>query len=389
MSLAKNIVLFLIGVSIVVLSACRNQDRNQQKETAISAKTELEMSYSSLLTLSEWEGGYSIEIANPWKENDVIASYLLYRGDIKAAKQVNPSYDSYIQIPIDQAALHSVSDIGYFSQLDLLNVIAGLADVNWAYNPAVLAAIENKCVEDIGPSADVNFEILQKLQADVYIRPAYEKDQAWKSDPHTQTIPTFLNLDWRERHPLGRAEWIKVFGMLTDQLNKADSLYQETMNSYLAISKKVTNLSQKPDVLIGANYKGIWYLPSGGSYKSILLEDAGADYHWKNEKQSGSLSLNFENVLQAQGAAPVWIEAPVQTKEALKAIDDRYALFDAYKTDNVFHNLKRSTPAGGNDYWETGVSKPSLILHDLVNILHPGILEDQNLYFYQRLDEQE
>ena len=43
-------------------------------------------------------------------------------------------------------------------------------------------------------------------------------------------------------------------------------------------------------------------------------------------------------------------------------------------------------PRGGNDYYETGSAAPHLILKDLINIFHPGLLEDSVLYFYRKLE---
>lgn len=379
------LILFALAF-VVLLFSCENR-KGEVATISTQEGSALKLKYAELFQLQEEESGYIIDVFSPWKENTVLISYCLHRNSLEEAKADFPDKDRYIQIPIASLALHSSSDIGYIKQLQKLHLLKGIADVDWIYSEEIRNEIENGNVRDIGPSADVNFEILQALQADVYIRPAFEQDQAWESDTKMETVSTFFNLDWKETHPLGRAEWILLFGALLDDYQSADSLFQTTVEEYNTLKSKVQNSTQKPDVLVGANYKGIWYLPSGGSFKATLLEDAGADYHWKEKKQRGSLSLNFENVLQAQSNAEIWIEAPAKSKTELLAMDERYVHFDAFKKGRTYHNLKRVTPSGGNDYWETGLSKPNLILHDLVNIFHPEILDDKELIYYQLLDE--
>ena len=63
----------------------------------------------------------------------------------------------------------------------------------------------------------------------------------------------------------------------------------------------------------------------------------------------------------------------------------RYASFKAFKDANVFTYIKRVTDAGGNDFFETGAVRPDLILKDMIKILHPDLLPEYELYFYQQL----
>ena len=48
-------------------------------------------------------------------------------------------------------------------------------------------------------------------------------------------------------------------------------------------------------------------------------------------------------------------------------------------------SLVRAPAGGGNDDWESGVVNPDAVLHDLVNIFHPGLLPDSAMIYYRRL----
>ncbi|KAA6313828.1 iron complex transport system substrate-binding protein, partial [termite gut metagenome] len=66
-------------------------------------------------------------------------------------------------------------------------------------------------------------------------------------------------------------------------------------------------------------------------------------------------------------------------------MDKRYILFKAYQRRNVYNTFRRTTPAGGNDYWENGVARPDLLLSDMIKICHPDLLPDYELTYMERL----
>jgi len=112
------------------------------------------------------------------------------------------------------------------------------------------------------------------------------------------------------------------------------------------------------------------------------------NYKWKNESNSGSLALNFENVLKNQNNAEFWIDVPFENKSQLSEMDLRYKLFKAYKNSNLFNNLKRSEKSGANDYWEYAFVRPDILLNDLINIFHNDSVTNNDLFFYQRLKDE-
>jgi iron complex transport system substrate-binding protein len=144
-------------------------------------------------------------------------------------------------------------------------------------------------------------------------------------------IGIFNNMDWMEATPLGRAEWIKVVGLFMDKEMLADSIFNKIKNNYLSIKQKTFDLESKPKVIIGSNYKGIWYMPGGRSFKAQLLYDAGAKYYWSKDSSAGSLALCFENVVQVQSDVDIWLEVPFKTYDEITAVDIRYGVFKAYK----------------------------------------------------------
>ena len=116
-----------------------------------------------------------------------------------------------------------------------------------------------------------------------------------------------------------------------------------------------------------------------------LFADAGADYFYKNDHRRESLPLSFEMVLQNFRHADFWIGANAATMAELMASDERYALFDAVKNNKVYNLNRRVTTTGGNDFWESAIAHPDLVLSDLIKILHPDILPDYELVYMEKL----
>jgi len=235
-------------------------------------------------------------------------------------------------------------------------------------------------VVNLGPAVDMNIEKLLVAHPEVILSTTYNTGSETKTILSKSGIISLYNMDWMEQTPLGRAEWIKVVGALLDRDKSADSIFSIIESNYLRISKIARATKNKPKVIIGSNYKGIWYMPGGKSFKAILLADAGASYFWSQDTSRGSLSLSFEKVLKSQREADIWLEAPYHSFDEIVAVDERYALFKAYKDTMVFNNFGRSNGLA-NDYWEAGLCRPEEVLADLVEILHPELFSHSLLYY--------
>jgi ABC-type Fe3+-hydroxamate transport system, periplasmic component len=199
-------------------------------------------------------------------------------------------------------------------------------------------------------------------------------------------LKVVLNSEYMESTPLGRAEWIKFTAAFFNQEMAANKAYAAIANRYREIAAKAREVANKPTVLANAPFRGTWYMPGGKSYVAQLLADAGATYLWADDTSSGSQPLSFEEVFERAQNADFWLNpGSAKSLSELQQIDERFSQFTAFQKGNVFNNNKRLNENGGNDYWETGVTNPHLILADLIKILHPELLPDHELFFYQQL----
>ena len=128
-------------------------------------------------------------------------------------------------------------------------------------------------------------------------------------------------------------------------------------------------------------------MPGGRSYLAKLLEDAGGDYLWKNSDSYESMPISIENVIEKAINADIWINPDAATNlNDITSIDKRLNNIKAFKEKKVFNNNKRYIKSGGNDYWESGVVNPNLVLKDLISIIHPELLNENSYFYYRKLD---
>ncbi|MEN8899142.1 MAG: ABC transporter substrate-binding protein, partial [Nonlabens sp.] len=188
-------------------------------------------------------------------------------------------------------------------------------------------------------------------------------------------------------HPLGKAEWIKLFGVLYGKEKEADSIFKTIEREYLNTLELVENVD-KPKVLSGATWKDTWYLPYGDSWQGKILNDAGSSYIYQTTTGSGSLAYNIEKVLMDGRDAAFWI-APAQYTSYSKMLQDNtsYAQFDAFKNKQIYTHALTLGSKGGVTYYEEASMRPDLVLKDLVKILHPEIKLEHELYFFKKLND--
>jgi iron complex transport system substrate-binding protein len=186
-----------------------------------------------------------------------------------------------------------------------------------------------------------------------------------------------------ESDMLARAEWIKFVAAFYAKEQVADSIFRGIESRYNDV-KKLAASQPKQTVLFNMNYKGTWYLPGANSYAAGLVRDAGAVYNIEGNDR-GSKPVNFEQVLDSHANDNVWLNVEARTLNELGKADERYKLFKAFKTGEVYNYDKRLNAAGGNDYWESGTVHPDVLLKDEVKILHPNLLHGYEMVYWRKL----
>lgn len=302
---------------------------------------------------------------------------------LPSGKAVPSGFGGYsvIRTPVTRIALFSTTAIGFIDQLDEIGGVVGLSRPEFVNNPLLKQRIKEGKVTEIGMPFSPDLESIVALQPELVLAPALPPSRKAGYQTLEQSgIPVLVVAEWLESTPLGRAEWVKLFGALFGKGELARQRFAETEAAYLRISSISAKASERPRVLTGLPYKDSWFVPAGGSYVAALLHDAGADYPWRTLKGAGSAQLDIEAVYPVALEAEFWLNpGSVSSRAELLALDARFRDVRAVKEGRVYNNDRQINAAGGNAYWEIGVVRPDLILKDLVMLLHPGLLRANGL----------
>jgi iron complex transport system substrate-binding protein len=200
-------------------------------------------------------------------------------------------------------------------------------------------------------------------------------------------ISAAINAEFMEATPLGRAEWMKFTALFFNREAEVEKAFGKIEKRYSELSRVGRSTSVKPSVFTNNSWQGLWHASGGKSFIAVMLADAGADYVWKDNPSERSIPLDFESVLERAQNADYWINTGVwnSQSDALSS-DERYTLFSAFKNKTMYNHIGRVNEHGGNDYWESGVANPHLVLADLIKIFHPDLLPDHELYYYRKLN---
>jgi len=196
------------------------------------------------------------------------------------------------------------------------------------------------------------------------------------------------NADYLETDPLGKAEWIKVFGALFCKEKMADSIFSAIEANYNRIKDYINaNTRSKPAVMLGLPFRDTWYISPGNSYISRLIRDSGGSYLWEKTESSVSMPYGLENVYIQSLNADFWLNpGSVLSKDEIVSLEPRLGSVPPFINGMIFNNNKRINKSGGNDYWESGTLNPHLILKDIASILHPGLFPDHELVYYRKIE---
>jgi iron complex transport system substrate-binding protein len=366
-------------LSIVLLVCCK-QPTTQQENTPESNGVQ----YATGFTISKVEDHTVISIVNPESNNKKELRYALVEKDISIK---NPEgYDAVVRVPLQKIVVTSTTHIPSLEALGQENSLVGFPNLKYISSKKTRDNISKDRVKELGNNQDINIEVLLELAPDVVVGFTLEGNNKSLQTIEKTGIPVLINADWRETHPLGKAEWIKFFGALYNKTQQADSIFNTIETNYNQAKKLAQNTTLKPRVLSGAMYKDIWYMPKGDSWAARFIEDANGNYLWKETKGTGSIALNIESVLEKGQQADFWI-GPGQftTKAQLLEFNTVYGAFEAFKNDKVFSFTNKKGASGGVIYYELAPNRPDLVLKDIINILHPTLLKDYQPHFFEAI----
>lgn len=328
-----------------------------------------------------------------------------------------------ISQPLGRLIVTSTSYIGFLDAVGADSVIVGVSGGEYVCDSSVTAGLSNGTVVDIGYDASPDYEKIMALKPDLLLTYSVSpvKSQFF-SKLESLGIKTFIINEHLERHPLARAAYIRLFGALTGNMAAADSVLKVVSDNYISLRDSVQgglgandayasdkgelnagdekqgsggtegNTPKPRKILVNIPYKDQWFIPGQESYLTTLFKDAGGEILGAKAGSSVSGQISVETAYSLSKEADLWMNVGwCQTLEQLLSVNP---LFDDFLMDIqgnasargysnaegcatnssdtsasvVWNDNNRLNPKGGNDFWESGVVHPDLLLRDLIGI---------------------
>ena len=283
----------------------------------------------------------------------------------------------FIQVPVKRLGVLSATQIGMLTKLNAQTSISAVSNKNYIYDELLKNRINNQDCMELGNESTIPMERLINSNTQLLFYSDFGTSFPHHEQLKNLGVQCVPNPDWRETHPLGKAEWIKLFGFLTGKEKLAFEIFENTCNEYERLKLIAQKAKDKPSVLSGNILGDIWYAPAGESFNAILFEDAGCNYKYAKTKGTGSIQKSLEMILKENTTTKFWINPGFSSRKELLAQQSKLKYIYPLETGNTYcysHNM--------NKFWELSASDPHAVLEDLIRIFHPELLPAGNLHFY-------
>ena len=368
-------VLFLLLLLLCV--GCKTKDRSQSDKSGATVA----MRYAEQIQIDSCDGYWSVRVRNPWDTAKILHTYIL----VEQGRELPDNLPSgtLVRTPLRKSLIYSSVHCSLLVELDALDCIGGVCDLQYIYHPAVRTRCAEGRIVDAGNAMSPDLEKVIDLHPDAVLLSPFENSGGY-GRIEKLGIPIIECADYMETSPLGRAEWMRFFGLLFGRKQQADSLFAEVEKRYASLKSLVDTVSVRPIVLSELRNGSAWYTPGGHSTIGRLYADAGAAYVWADDTRSGSVPLSFETVFDRGRNADFWLfkynETVDKTLSSLRAEYAPYAGFRAFQTGRVF-----ACNTGKVPFYEETPFRPDWLLKDLILVFHPECLPGETARYFKQL----
>ena len=405
----KKLYILLCGATVALLMAACQGGKTAAADA--DAGDTLEMKYAKLLTIVKHGDGEETSdaaegidyqyaealVANPWKVGTMLHRYILIpkgeEGDKTVAMLAKRRSTGArcttdtVRTPVERSAVFIAPHCQLMYELGCQQAIRGVCDLDYINIPDIKkrAALSGNTsaqnpIVNCGSSMAPDIERIIALKPEAILLSPFENSGGYGKLDKLH-IPLIEAADYMESSPLGRAEWMKFYGMLfgneegisngisgTCEL-RADSLFSKIEKEYLKLKAEAGKLPKGLSILTERKTGNVWYVPGGQSTIGILLKDANARYIFEDDQHSGSLAMSPEQILAKGKQVDVWAfkyfgGAPLSQAQLLQEYDG-YKALAAFNRGNIYQVDTSTVP-----YFELTSFHPELLLREFIILAH-------------------
>ncbi len=365
---------------VIALSACGSQSFSGiykgEKFESIEKTGEWDLNYAKMYSVEEY-GDYSLV------KTDDGSAFLVVPEDMEVPTDL-PEGTVVLKQPLNNVYLSSSSVMDMVCAIDATDNIrfTGTKEKDWHIEEAVKAMEEGRLLYG-GKYSQPDYELILKDGCSL----AIENTMIWHN-PETKEkleevgIPVLVELSSYEEHPMGRLEWIRLYGLLFDRKEEADEFYAEQLKAFDEITEGESTGKTVAFFYVNANgavnvKKSMDYVPkmirmAGGEY---IPSDAGDE----EENALSTINMQMEEFYADARDADILIYnttvvADINSVDEILEKSELFADFKAVKNGKVY--------VAGTDFFQktTGVCN---MIKDLSTVLHDE--DESNLIFLRHI----
>ena len=372
--------LAVVALCAIVVAACGRKSVSLEDFD----KPVYMLEYASGFDILSADGRQSVlvTVTNPWQGADSVTTRLFIARDGETAPE---GFDGQVlEGDAERIVAMSSTHIAMLDAIGEVDRVVGVSGIDYISNPDIQARRDR--IGDVGYEGNINYELLLSLDPDLVL--LYGVNGASGMEPKLRElgIPFIYIGDYLEESPLGKAEWMVALSEVVGCRSEGEKVFAEIPVRYNALKQRVAeNALDAPSVMLNMPYGDSWFMPSTESYAVRLIKDAGGDYIYKKNMGNASTPVDMEEAYLLASAADLWLNVGMaSTLGEVKAACPKFADTRCFRNGYVYNNNACTNAAGGNDYFESAVVHPDLLLRDLVKIFHPELVEEPFVY-YKRL----
>ncbi len=372
------LVVLATAVAVVCFSACTPRSGSKSADSGDT----IMFAYAENITAVRHSKYTVVKLANPWKRGTTLHTYILVdRSD--SARVSDLPKGTVVYTPLSRNIVFTAPHCQLLQWLGAGATIAGVCDIGYMHQPYITSRAAIGKIADCGSSMSPSVERMATVHPQAIFVSPYDNSNYGALE--RMDVPIIECADYMETSALGRAEWMRFYGMLAGRAHEADSLFAKVVASYKTLASQAHKAGKGRSIITEKRVGGVWYCPGGQSSMARLIADAGGRYVFADDTHSGSLTMAPEAVLQKAENADAWIfvySTPLPpTRKTLLAEYDGYKVLKAFREGNVYAcDSERST------YFEELSFRPDMLLRDLVQILHPGIKNLGPTRYYHKVE---
>lgn len=277
----------------------------------------------------------------------------------------------------------------YIAMLDALGEVgrvSAVSGMDFITNPYIQANRDR--ITDVGYDGNTDYEMLLASAPDIVLLYGITGASGMEGKLKELGIPFMYIGEYMEESPLGKAEWCIPVAEIIGCREKGIEVFNRIPKRYDSLKAVASETAYRPKVMVNIPYGDAWIMSPPKSYVGRLITDAGADYIYPGDTTEVSRTIDIEEAYRLVNECDYWINTGrVASKAALLAELPKFADVPCIKEGRVYNNNLRLNEHGGDDFWESGIMHPDIILEDLINIFHPGLLAQSGpLYYYRKIE---